>query len=90
MLSHQWLLFFGLISYPLYLIHEQAVVGLSVQFSRGLEAGWLAGLIPLLAIAIVEAVAWCIAKKTEPAKARRRNEGLNLQWDPAMARSRPA
>ena len=87
MLSHRSLLFFGLISYPLYLIHEQAVVGLSVRFSRGVEPGWLAGLMPPLPIAIVAAVAWCIAKKTEPIKARSKSPVPS--WGAVTARSRP-
>jgi peptidoglycan/LPS O-acetylase OafA/YrhL len=62
MLCNRWLLFLGFVSYPLYLIHEQAVVGLSVTLGRNFNQGWLSGVVPLLPIAIVIAVSWVIAK----------------------------
>lgn len=61
-LRSRWLLFLGFVSYPLYLIHEQAVVGLSMSLGRNVSQGWLSGVIPLLPIAIVIAASWVIAK----------------------------
>ncbi len=59
------LLFFGAISYPLYLIHEN--IGVSIILKAHVLAPWLPGLLlPLPAICFATAVAFAIARLIEP------------------------
>ncbi len=56
----------GFVSYPLYLIHENAIVALTIQLGRALP--WLPpALLPAAPIAVVVAIAWLIARFAEPA-----------------------
>ena len=65
-LASKALLFAGAISYPLYLIHENAMV--SMIGSVGRAAPWVPSLLlPVLPIAVLSLVAWLIATKAEPA-----------------------
>ncbi len=63
-LSNRCLVFFGFISYPLYLMHENAMVSMIVQFSA--YQSWLNMLFhPLLPITILSVVAYLIASRYE-------------------------
>lgn len=58
-------LFFGFISYPLYLIHENAMVSIIIKGDKYLS--FLPHfLLPIIAIAILAGVAYLIAKTIEP------------------------
>jgi peptidoglycan/LPS O-acetylase OafA/YrhL len=59
------LIFVGFISYPLYLIHENMVVALTIKLSK--LAPFIPSLLtPLLPIALAGSFAWLIAKYIEP------------------------
>lgn len=64
------LVFFGFISYPLYLIHENAMVSLVIKFSEYLP--WLSSVFyPIIAIAILSCISYLISKKMEPSLRRK-------------------
>ncbi len=64
--SHRSLLFLGAISYPLYLVHENMVVALTVKVGR-----WMPGLPgvlwPVVPMACVIGISFCVAEYGEPA-----------------------
>jgi peptidoglycan/LPS O-acetylase OafA/YrhL len=63
-LSHPALLFAGFVSYPLYLIHDQALIGMTLMLSH--VAPWMPFLLlPLLPLALLMGVAWVIAAHCE-------------------------
>ncbi len=64
-LSNKFLVFFGFISYPLYLIHENAIIALTIKLgkSQTIIPQFLLPLIPLLLIIVI---AYFIAKYIEP------------------------
>ncbi|MGO9460274.1 MAG: acyltransferase family protein [Rhodomicrobium sp.] len=63
-LSNRLFLFLGFISYPLYLIHENAMIALIIKLNRWISIPSL--LLPALPIAIIMAISWIIASYTEP------------------------
>lgn len=71
--SGKFLLFFGFISYPLYLIHENAMISLILKFNKYFGGQVPLFLLPLLAITILSIIAFFIAKYIEPLLKR----GLN-------------
>jgi len=66
MLSNKVLVFFGFISYPFYLIHEQAMISMIRQLHHA-NLGLPDFLLPYLPILLIIAVAWLIARYLEPA-----------------------
>ncbi|MEZ5850083.1 MAG: acyltransferase [Hyphomicrobiaceae bacterium] len=74
-LSGRGVQFLGFVSYPLYLVHENAVVALTVKLGHAAPVipGWALPLLPMLAVV---AVAWWIARYGEPAVRRA------LTWRP--------
>ena len=67
----QWILksrvlcFFGLISYPLYLIHENAMISMIIQINHWIPA--LPGYVyPIIPIVILIGTAYLIVKYSEP------------------------
>ena len=64
LLANKALLFFGFISYPLYLIHENTMIALILKWDKYLAIPQ--GLLPILPIALLMAVAYVIAKYLEP------------------------
>lgn len=64
-LSNQFMVWMGFISYPLYLIHDGAMVSMIHQLHA--VANWMPGyLLPVLPIIWLIFVAWIIAKYVEP------------------------
>ena len=64
-LSNQFMVGMGFISYPLYLIHDGAMVSMIHQLHA--VANWMPGyLLPVLPITGLIFVAWIIAKYLEP------------------------
>ncbi|WNO09071.1 acyltransferase [Teredinibacter sp. KSP-S5-2] len=57
-------LFFGFISYPLYLIHENAMIAMIIKLGK-LDAGYNGLLYPILPVLVLCAVAYVIAKYGE-------------------------
>jgi peptidoglycan/LPS O-acetylase OafA/YrhL len=64
-LSNKILVFFGFISYPLYLVHEQAMVSMINQL-HNFNAEIPSYALPILPVALDIVVAWLIAKYFEP------------------------
>jgi peptidoglycan/LPS O-acetylase OafA/YrhL len=64
-LSVSFFRFIGFISYPLYLLHENMMVALSIKLSR-IVNGSLSILIPLPAMAAVIGLGWVVAAFAEP------------------------
>lgn len=77
-LSSKLLLFFGFISYPLYLIHDQMMV--SMIHTLGLLFPLLPNLmLPIIPILIVTIIAWTVAINAEPlAKVHLKNVAFKL------------
>ncbi|MES2546141.1 MAG: acyltransferase [Pseudomonadota bacterium] len=65
-LSNRVLLFFGFISYPLYLIHEQAMISMIIQLNQH-HIDMPLFLLPMLPIIGIIFAAWIIAQYLEPA-----------------------
>lgn len=63
-LSHRSLLFFGFISYPLYLLHENLMIALVIKMKDTLPSTMVL-LLPVIAIAFISIVAWFISKHLE-------------------------
>lgn len=64
--STKFLLFFGFISYPLYLIHENAMISMILKFNKIFGEQTPLFFLPLLAIALLCVIAFLIAKYAEP------------------------
>lgn len=65
LLETRALLFFGLISYPLYLIHDNALISMITQLSNSVH--WLpVSLYPLLPLMLLIAAAYLITRYIEP------------------------
>lgn len=68
-LSNKVLVFFGFISYPFYLIHEQSMISMIMQLSQ-YHADFPQFLLPIPPILGIVFVAWIIAQYLEPALRR--------------------
>jgi peptidoglycan/LPS O-acetylase OafA/YrhL len=64
LVSNPLLLFFGFISYPLYLIHENAMIALICKISKFITIPYL--LLPIVAIFILIFISYLIVKIVEP------------------------
>jgi peptidoglycan/LPS O-acetylase OafA/YrhL len=84
LLQHKAWLILGLASYPLYLIHENAVVSLTVQLGR-LCPSIPAALLPLGPIILLACIAWTIATYFEPTLRRTIRLAFRRLSDLAMA-----
>jgi peptidoglycan/LPS O-acetylase OafA/YrhL len=65
-LGNRFLLWVGFISYPLYLVHENLVVGLVLWLERQ-STGIPDVLLPAAPVAVVMGLAWFVARHVEPA-----------------------
>ena len=65
-LSCRFLVFIGFVSYPLYLIHENMIVSMTIQIGNILP-GALQIMTPLLPMVVVVAISWVVTKYLEPA-----------------------
>jgi peptidoglycan/LPS O-acetylase OafA/YrhL len=63
-LSIRSLLFLGFVSYPLYLLHENAMVAMIVQLGRATPIPLF--LLPVIPIATLVGLAWLVARFLEP------------------------
>ena len=75
--------FLGFVSYPLYLVHENILVALTVKLARA-APGLPAGLLPIVGIAVVVGLAWLVARHAEPA-VRRLLPAPRVQAPPHLA-----
>jgi peptidoglycan/LPS O-acetylase OafA/YrhL len=64
LLSNKILLFFGLISYPLYLIHENAMISLICKINKTMDMPYI--LLPVIPIIILVLISYFIVKILEP------------------------
>ena len=64
LLSNPFILFFGLISYPLYLIHENAMISLICKTSRLIDISNI--LLPVIPIILLVIISYGIVKIAEP------------------------
>ncbi len=71
------LVFVGVVSYPLYLLHENMMVAMIIKIGRALPQ-MPAILIPVLPICVVLSLAWIIAKYLEPETRTFLEAGLKL------------
>ena len=63
--SNKVLVSIGFISYPLYLIHENAMISMIVQLHH--EDNWIPGIfLPIIQVLVIIFVAWLIARFLEP------------------------
>jgi peptidoglycan/LPS O-acetylase OafA/YrhL len=64
--------FLGFISYPLYLLHENALISMTAQLGEAWPrlAPAVLPWLPLIPLAVIFAVAWVIASRVEPALRR--------------------
>ncbi len=66
-LTNKLLLFFGFISYPLYLMHENMMISTIMKVLYVIELeGWISYIIPIIPLALISLVSWFIALKVEP------------------------
>lgn len=65
LLSYPVLLFFGFISYPLYLLHENMMVAMICNIGQQIPSMYKI-LMPMLPIAVVIGLAWLVAAYIEP------------------------
>jgi peptidoglycan/LPS O-acetylase OafA/YrhL len=82
-ISNRIFLFFGFISYPLYLIHNNMLIGMEGEIAKRLPTFLKAGS-PILPIVLLSFVSWLIAKYAEPAMRRM------LRSKPALTPPSPA
>ena len=74
-LANKFLIFIGFISYPLYLIHQNIMIALTVKMGK--QFSFIpAGLLPLIPIGLVVLVSYFIAKILEPAIRKQLNNYL--------------
>jgi peptidoglycan/LPS O-acetylase OafA/YrhL len=66
LVSGKFLLFFGFISYPLYLIHENAVIAIGIKLNSFFNGSVSPKLIPLIPIGGLIIISYLIAKFAEP------------------------
>lgn len=59
------LVFLGLVSYPLYLLHENLMVSMTVKLAR-IAPDLTPALVPILPIVLVITLAWLVARYAEP------------------------
>ncbi len=64
-MSYPPLLFLGFVSYPLYLLHENAMVSMIVQIGQA-EPSIPAFILPLIPMTGIVVVAWLVARFGEP------------------------
>ncbi len=64
LLQSKFLLFFGLISYPLYLIHENAMISLIIKLNKIIDIPYL--LLPVIPILLLLIISLFIVKVLEP------------------------
>lgn len=64
LLSNKFLLFFGYVSYPLYLLHENMMISLTIKFNTLLPPS-INFLLPVFAIAFIASLAFVIARYIE-------------------------
>lgn len=69
LLEVRFLQFFGFVSYPLYLIHENTMVSVVVKLGQVVPE-WTLPMIPLLPVALLSGIAWGLARWVEPSLAR--------------------
>ena len=83
--ANRALLFFGAISYPLYLVHDNMMVSMIVSL-HGM-ASWIPYFaLPILPIMIVVGIAWLVATKVEARLRNRIRSGLRLSRNWLVAR----
>ena len=75
--------FLGFVSYPLYLVHENILVALTVKLARTVPV-IPAGLLPVVGIAFVVVLAWLVARYAETA-VRRLLPAPRAQTSPHLA-----
>lgn len=64
--ANKFLLFFGVISYPLYLIHENAIVAAGIKLNSFFNGAIPKQLLPLIPITTLVIIAYLTAKYAEP------------------------
>lgn len=64
LLSNRVIVFFGLISYPLYLIHENAMIAMICKISKVIDIPYI--LLPIISIIILVVISYFIVKILEP------------------------
>ena len=77
LLSNKFLLFFGYVSYPLYLLHENMMISLTIKFNTILPPNFNF-LLPVFAIVFIASIAFVIARYIEkPVKSFISNKIVN-------------
>jgi len=68
LLANRFLVFYGFVSYPLYLIHDSTTVAIGLKFNKVWPGSTVIGL--MCGVVLMTALAWIIAKYIEPALKR--------------------
>jgi len=79
LISNKFMLFLGYISYPLYLLHENMMISITIQFEDYIPKN-LSFLLPIIAISFISVIALVVAKFVERPIKMMIKKVLSTKW----------